>query len=221
MRDGDRAPAPHAVWRQRATGRPSPVARGVSPFPRHASLFPNRGTESPSQPQRTAGRPAGRRRRKGAKHAGPPTARLMQRAVKPPPSGGRYKAHLDWDFDFSAFCVLTGDTAAGHAVSACGEIVRPGGIGGWFVPVKFPTWECLRRKPSLVPLGSLGEAGTRSGTQSQDCLRWESPDVRRGRMSSKTPSDGCRKASQQPTGPDWARRGLTPGCAWRQTPSAP
>ena len=112
-------------------------------------------------------------------------APLTQRAVKPRPSGRGYKAHLDWNFCLSAFCVLTGDTAAGHAVSACGEIVRPGGIGGWFVPVKFPTWECLRRKPSLVPLGSLGEAGTRSGTQSQDCLRWESPDFRRGRMSTR------------------------------------
>ena len=109
--------------------------------------------------------------------------RLIKRAVKPLPSGGGYKAHLNWNFCLSAFSVLTGDTAAGHAVSACGEIVRPGGVGGWFVPVKFPTWECLRRKPSLVPLGSLGEAGTRSGTQSQDCLRWESPDFRRGRMS--------------------------------------
>ena len=108
---------------------------------------------------------------------------FTQRAVKPRPSGRGYKAHLDWNFCLSAFCVLTGDTAAGHAVSACGEIVRPGGIGGWFVPVKFPTWECLRRKPSLVPLGSLVEAGTRSGMQSQDCLRWESPDFRRGRMS--------------------------------------
>ena len=120
---------------------------------------------------------------------------FTQRAVKPRPSGRGYKAHLDWNFCLSAFCVLTGDTAAGHAVSACGEIVRPGGIGGWFVPVKFPTWECLRRKPSLVPLGSLGEAGTRSGTQSQDCLRWESPDFRRGRMS-KGASFSPRKASE-------------------------
>ena len=100
---------------------------------------------------------------------------FTQRAVKPRPSGRGYKAHLDWNFCLSAFSVLTGDTAAGHAVSACGEIVRPGGVGGWFVPVKFPTWECLRRKPSLVPLGNLVEAGTRSGMQSQDCLRWESP----------------------------------------------
>ena len=114
-----------------------------------------------------------------------PCSILPKRAVKPRPSGRGYKAHLDWNFCLSAFCVLTGDTAAGHAVSACGEIVRPGGIGGWFVPVKFPTWECLRRKPSLVPLGSLVEAGTRSGMQSQDCLRWESPDFRRGRMSKK------------------------------------
>ena len=73
--------------------------------------------------------------------------------------------------------------------------MRPGGIGGWFVPVKFPTWECLRRKPSLVPLGSLGEAGTRSGTQSQDCLRWESPDFRRGRMSRKSVWS-CRSRSR-------------------------
>ena len=103
-----------------------------------------------------------------------------------------YKSFLFWTalqsnlpktFSLLLKLVLNVSQAAEHAVSACGEIVRPGGIGGWFVPVKFPTWECLRRKPSLVPLGSLGEAGTRSGTQSQDCLRWESPDFRRGRMS--------------------------------------
>ena len=104
---------------------------------------------------------------------------------KTSPFRGGYKARLDWNFCLSAFCVLAGDTAAGHAVSACGETVRPGGTGGWFEPVKFPTWECLRRKPSLVPLGSLVEAGTRSGLQSQDCLRWESPPFREGRMSTK------------------------------------
>ena len=29
------------------------------------------------------------------------------------------------------------------------RVVRPGGIGGWFEPVKFPTRECLRQKTSL------------------------------------------------------------------------
>ena len=161
----------------------------------------------------------------------------MLRAVKPLPLGGGYKAHLDWNFCLFAFCVLTGDTAAGHAVSACGEIVRPGGIGGWFVPVKFPTWECLRRKPSLVPLGSLVEAGTRSGMQSQDCLRWESPDFRRGRMSKFFPQSSLfcihcdgkafrgeekRRRALFPPGPDGApsctartecffQRGIRPG----------
>ena len=70
--------------------------------------------------------------------------KVIRRAVKPLPLGGGYKARLAWNFCLSAFCVLFGDTAAGHAVSACGEIARPGGTGGWFVPVKFPTWECLR-----------------------------------------------------------------------------
>ena len=28
---------------------------------------------------------------------------VIQRAVKPLPSGGGYKAHLNWNFDFPAF----------------------------------------------------------------------------------------------------------------------
>ena len=32
-----------------------------------------------------------------------PEYALIQRAVKPPPSGGGYKAHLNWNFDFPAF----------------------------------------------------------------------------------------------------------------------
>ena len=28
---------------------------------------------------------------------------IIQRAVKPLPSGGGYKAHLNWNFDFPAF----------------------------------------------------------------------------------------------------------------------
>lgn len=29
--------------------------------------------------------------------------KFIQRAVKPLPSGGGYKAHLNWNFDFPAF----------------------------------------------------------------------------------------------------------------------
>ena len=31
------------------------------------------------------------------------TIGFIQRAVKPLPSGGGYKAHLNWNFDFPAF----------------------------------------------------------------------------------------------------------------------
>ena len=50
-------------------------------------------------------------------------------------------------------------------MSACGEIVRPGGITGWFVAVKFPTWGILRENQA-IPLGSLDEAGS----QQQKCV---------------------------------------------------
>ena len=100
-------------------------------------------------------------------------------------------SRLDWNFCLSAFCALTGDTAAGHAVSACGEIARPGGTGGWFVPVKFPTRECLRRKPSLVPLGGLDETGTRLW-RGVSRYRQESPDVRRGGCQGALVKTLCR-----------------------------
>ena len=62
---------------------------------------------------------------------------------------------------FPAFCVLKGVTMAGHAVSACGEIVRAF-RNMWLVHQrKIPTREYLRRKPNHVPLGSLIEARTR------------------------------------------------------------
>ena len=54
--------------------------------------------------------------------------------------------------------------AAGHAASACGEAVRPGGIGGWFVAVKFPTVGIFGENQAFVPPGSLDEAGTRLET---------------------------------------------------------
>jgi hypothetical protein len=44
--------------------------------------------------------------------------------------------------------------AAGHAVSVCGEIMRPEGVDGWFVTVKFPMMGILQRKPSF----SLGQS---------------------------------------------------------------
>ena len=55
--------------------------------------------------------------------------------------------------------------AAGHAVSACGEAVKPGGVKDWFVAIKLPTVG-FNSENQPIPLGSLVEAGTRSGSQS-------------------------------------------------------
>lgn len=83
------------------------------------------------------------------------------------------------------FSVSNASLATGHAVSACGEIIRPGGeIWDWFDTVKFPIAGILAMKTRPFSSGSLVEAGNYRRDQRTCALtQQESPALRQGRMS--------------------------------------
>jgi hypothetical protein len=90
---------------------------------------------------------------------------LIQFAVKPPPSEQGYKALSC--FPYSS--VLHSALAAGHAVTACGEVVRPGGILRLVRSRKIPHRGNFAAKTKRFPLGSLVEAGTRRRDFASHC----------------------------------------------------
>ena len=68
---------------------------------------------------------------------------FIKSCQKTSPFVERMNGYLVWNLKnlTSIPTLLISTSAAGHAVSACGEIVRPGGIDCWFAAVKFPTGE--------------------------------------------------------------------------------